>query len=111
MDFHECVNNTDLYPGPVSTSAAVAAPAVLPAGQGDDSRAAAAYRHMVGAMPLGHDVVPPINKTFSEAVAICDAHPSCEGFTFEGPVEEHQPVKTYFKSSPGLQNLWAENGS
>ena len=110
MDFHECVNNTDLYPGPVSTSAAVAAPAVLPAGQGDDSRAAA-YRHMVGAMPLGHDVVPPINKTFPEAVAICDAHPSCEGFTFEGPVEEHQPVKTYFKSSPGLQNLWAENGS
>ena len=26
----------------------------------------------------------------------------CEGFTFEGPVEEHQPVKTYFKSSAAV---------
>jgi hypothetical protein len=95
MDFHECANDTDSWkpPGAPDGSGVAAAAAGVMAGGGG-------YKHELGAMPVGHDVVPPQNATFAQATALCDAHPSCDGFTFESTSPQpFMPVKTFFKSA------------
>lgn len=91
MDFHECVNNTDTWPGgPDGAAAASTAHAV----EGDVLHGG--YKHELGAMPLGHDVVAPRNVSFAQATAICNAHSHCDGFTFESSSPQpFEPVKTY----------------
>ena len=92
MDFHECVNNTDTAPDALSSSPE--------------------YKHEIGSMPVGHDVIPPKNVTYQDALKLCDSmqgkNPGssadpwpCMGFTFESAAAEPtDAVKTYFKSVP-----------
>lgn len=93
-DFHECVNDTDTGPD------VVAKPAGAPA-----------YKHLVGSMPTGHDVVTPRNVSYTDAVRLCDSlqgkNPGssadpwpCMGFTFEGADSAPATlVKVYFKDT------------
>ena len=92
MDFHECVNDTDTAPDALSSSPE--------------------YKHEIGSMPVGHDVIPPKNVTYQDALKLCDSmqgkNPGssadpwpCMGFTFESAAAEPtDAVKTYFKSVP-----------
>lgn len=94
VDFHECVNDTDTGPNVTATAT------------GDPT-----YKHVVGSMPAGHDVVPPRNISYADAVDLCNSlqgkNPGssadpwpCMGFTFEGAnFAPFKPVKMYFKSS------------
>lgn len=83
MDFHECSNDTDT--GPDSNIFT--------------DTASSKFRHVLGAMPSGHDALPATNTTYSAAAALCAKTVACEGFTFESEeAEPTVPVKVYFKT-------------
>ena len=107
MDFHECANNTDAGPdqGIRDEATGLAAATTGIAAPGADE-----FRHVLGAMPVGHDALPTANMTYADAAAHCAESPACEGFTFESAeAEPTTPVRVYFKADATVSlalQLW-----
>jgi hypothetical protein len=66
------------------------------------------YKHLVGYIGRGGDVLPVRATTLQEAEALCSATPTCKGITFEAdePAPTGQIPKVYFK---GHSDMIAES--